>query len=55
VGIIEWVTNTKPLKEFLQNSLEEGEKKTYDKAPQMQVEWLRKRYGGDRNYKDMYK
>ena len=55
VGIIEWMTNTKPMKEFLQDSLEEDERKTYSKAPVLQAEWLRTKYGGDRNYKEMYK
>ena len=55
VGIIEWMTNTKPMKDFLQDSLEEDERKTYSKAPALQMEWLRTKYGGDRNYKEMYK
>ncbi len=45
------MTNTKPLKEFLQDALEEEEKQTYLlKAVSWHREWLRK-YGHETSYK----
>lgn len=51
VGVIEWVSNTLPLKDFLTGSLTEGERKRYTEIPRHQSEWLKK-YNG--NYKTMY-
>lgn len=52
MGIIEWMKNTMPLKEFLQNALEEKERKNYFNAASWQIDWLSK---FDCNYKVMYK
>ena len=56
VGLIEWMKNTKPLKEFLQDALTNDEKKRYHTASEWQNEWLRKygRIPGEW-YKTMYK
>ncbi|XP_065898419.1 DNA-dependent protein kinase catalytic subunit-like isoform X2 [Dysidea avara] len=51
LGVIEWVNNTKPLKDFLVNAMTAAELKSYSNAPKLQNEWLKK-YGF---YKDMYK
>ena len=44
VGLIEWMKNTKPLKEFLQDALTEEERKRYLTASKWHNEWLGK-YG----------
>ena len=56
VGLIEWMKNTIPLKEFLQNALSEEEKKPYGTAGKWHSEWLSK-YGKNNPeaYKAMYR
>jgi DNA-dependent protein kinase catalytic subunit len=53
VGMIEWVQNTKPLKDFVQSALSDEERKNYGRPAAMQGEWLQKKYSN--NYKVMYK
>jgi DNA-dependent protein kinase catalytic subunit len=52
VGMIEWVQNTKPLKDFVQSALDDNEMKNYTKPSAMQTDWLKKYTS---NYKVMYK
>ena len=56
VGLIEWMKNTKPLKDFLQDAVTDDEKKHYFTAPKWHNEWLGK-YGRNQGewYKNMYK
>lgn len=56
VGVIEWIENTKPLKDFLMDSLTQDERKQFGDAAKYHHEWMTK-YGGDnmRRYKTMYK
>ena len=56
VGVIEWMENTKPLKDFLMDRLTQDERKRFDDAAKYNYEWLTK-YGSDnmRRYKTMYK
>ena len=53
VGLIEWMKNTKPLKEFLKGAMEENEQETYQKATVWHVDWLKKKY--EEKYQVMYK
>ena len=56
VGLIDWMKNTKPLKDFLQDALTEDEKKHYLTASKWHNDWLGK-YGRNQGewYKTMYK
>ena len=47
--------NTKPLKEFLRNAMDESEFKNYQKAANLQGEWLKKYGNGHGAYKVMYR
>lgn len=53
VGVIEWMRNTKPLKDFLVDSLREAEKQRFYDATKFHREWISK-FGKD-GYKSMYK
>ncbi|XP_064405997.1 DNA-dependent protein kinase catalytic subunit-like isoform X2 [Halichondria panicea] len=59
VGVIEWMQNTKPLKDFLVDNLTDAEKGRFTDAFKYQSDWLKK-YGGNSKaptdvYKAMYK
>ena len=57
VGLIEWMKNTKPLKDFLQDALaDDQERKHYGNASKWQNDWLAK-YGNTppEKYKTMYR
>eukprot|EP00731_Ephydatia_muelleri_P028749 Em0020g393a len=56
VGLIGWVENTIPLKDFLKNALTESEEKHYMNGANWHEEWLKK-FNSDRTkaYKEMYK
>ena len=44
--------HTKPLKDFLKDALTEDELNAYNKAAELQKDWLKKHDG---NYKTMYR
>jgi DNA-dependent protein kinase catalytic subunit len=52
IGMIEWVQNTKPLKDFMQSALTDDEKKSYANAGKWQVQWMQKY---KKYYPTMYK
>ena len=51
--MIEWMKNTKPLKEFLKDALREDELDNYAKASKYQNDWICSKYKG--NYSNMYR
>ncbi|XP_019852740.1 PREDICTED: DNA-dependent protein kinase catalytic subunit [Amphimedon queenslandica] len=51
VGLIEWVRNTMPLKDFIQ--LSDPEKKSLPAASKMNQKWLEQKFGGS-NYVNWY-
>jgi DNA-dependent protein kinase catalytic subunit len=54
-GLIEWLKDTQPLKDFMNNQLLHSERKKPQDAIAMQGKWLKTKFGGDRNYTEMFK
>ena len=53
VGIIEWMKNTKPLKEFVMDALREDEVDNYKSATMYHKKWLTSKYKN--SYQEMYR